>query len=66
MHEMVFTTIRIEIQLRDELKRLGRKGETYSEIINRLILEAKKSQASTKYDQDDRARISALLPSDLG
>jgi len=32
-------TIKIEKHVRDKLKRLGRKGESYSEIIERLIAE---------------------------
>jgi hypothetical protein len=31
------TTIRISTDLRDRLKKLGTKGETYDEIIERLL-----------------------------
>jgi len=31
------TTIKINIETREELKKLGRKGETYDKIIKRLI-----------------------------
>jgi len=31
------TTVQILIETRDELKSLGSKGETYDEIIKRLI-----------------------------
>jgi uncharacterized protein (DUF4415 family) len=31
------TTIRISTDLRDKLKELGKKGETYDEIIERLL-----------------------------
>lgn len=31
------TTIRISTDLRDKLKKLGTKGETYEEIIERLL-----------------------------
>lgn len=31
------TTIRISTDLRDKLKKLGIKGETYEEIIERLL-----------------------------
>jgi hypothetical protein len=34
---MVRTTVIIETQTRDELKKLGQKGETYNQIINDLI-----------------------------
>ncbi len=59
---MVYTTIRIDSELRDELKKIGRKGETYSDVIKRLIREASIASGNT----DERTRISALMPSDLG
>jgi hypothetical protein len=59
---LVYTTIRIEVELRDELKRIGRKGETYTEIIKRLLKEA----SNPNVNSDERKRISALMPSDLG
>ena len=31
------TTIRISAELRDKLKELGKKGETYEEIIERML-----------------------------
>ncbi len=31
------TTIRVKFNTRDKLKALGKKGETYDEIIDRLI-----------------------------
>lgn len=31
------TTIQIEVELRDKLLALGKKGETYSDIIRKLI-----------------------------
>lgn len=31
------TTIRISTDLREKLKELGKKGETYDEIIERLL-----------------------------
>ena len=34
---MVFTTIRIDMEVREKLRDLGKKGETYNEIIKRLI-----------------------------
>jgi predicted CopG family antitoxin len=34
------TTIRISTDLRDRLKKLGRKGETYEDIIERLLEKA--------------------------
>jgi len=37
---MVTTTIQLDTKIRDKLKRLGRKGETYNEIIERLIKES--------------------------
>jgi predicted CopG family antitoxin len=43
---MTFTTIRIDMDTREKLRDLGRKGETYNEIIRRLI-EIVRSQQST-------------------
>ncbi len=37
---MGVTTIQLDTKLRDRLKGLGRKGETYGEIIERLIEQA--------------------------
>jgi len=34
------TTIVVEKEVRDKLKKLGSKGETYNKIINRLIKNA--------------------------
>lgn len=31
------TTIQVEVSTRDELKSLGRKGETYDSVIKRLL-----------------------------
>ena len=31
------TTVRISTELRDKLKKLGSKGETYEEIIERIL-----------------------------
>lgn len=38
------TTIAISSDIRDKIKEFGSKGETYSEIIARLIESAKKRQ----------------------
>jgi predicted CopG family antitoxin len=38
------TTIAISNKIRDEIKEFGNKGETYSEIIAKLIVSAKKRQ----------------------
>lgn len=35
------TTIELSIETRDKLKELGKKGETYDEIIRRLLELAK-------------------------
>jgi SOS response regulatory protein OraA/RecX len=37
------TTVRISIELRDKLKKLGVKGETYEDVIQRLIEIAEKN-----------------------
>ncbi len=39
------TTIQISTETRDELKTLGSKGETYDEIIKRLIKVYKKGES---------------------
>ena len=38
------TTIAVSNELRDRIKEFGNKGETYSEIIARLLESAKKRQ----------------------
>jgi len=38
------TTIVVERKVRDKLKELGKKGETYNDIIKRLIELCRKSQ----------------------
>jgi len=37
------TTVRISTELRDRLKKLGVKGETYEDVIQRLIELAEKN-----------------------
>lgn len=37
---MTTTTIQVESRTRDQLRNLGRKGETYDEVIGRLIKQA--------------------------
>lgn len=60
---MPFTTIRIELETREKLRDLGKKGETYNEIIKRLISalesERKASEAQSFYRPYTR-------PSDFG
>jgi DNA replicative helicase MCM subunit Mcm2 (Cdc46/Mcm family) len=41
-----FTTIQITKTTRDRLKSLGKKGETYDEIINSILPVAKKKRKS--------------------
>jgi len=36
------TTVRISTELRDRLKKLGIKGETYEDVIRRLVKVAEK------------------------
>jgi len=49
------TTIRISTALRDRLKKLGMKGETYEEIIERLlkITEENREKVESKKDEGD-------------
>ena len=60
---MPYTTIRIELETRDKLRNIGKKGETYNEIIRRLIetleSEAKASESRSFYRPYTR-------PSDFG
>jgi len=63
---MPFTTIRIQTELRDELKTLGRKGETYEEIIRRLIEEAKRAESRGQGINVPRTTRSPLMPNELG
>lgn len=37
------TTIQIDAEVRDELKRRGMKGETYDDIIRRLLRKSEKN-----------------------
>ena len=60
---MPFTTIRIELETREKLRNLGKKGETYNEIIRRIIetveANSKASEAQSFYRPYTR-------PSDFG
>ena len=42
------TTIVLEKEVRDDLKGLGKKGETYNDILKRLIENEKKSSKNRK------------------
>jgi transcriptional regulator len=42
------TTIELTKETRDQLKALGKKGETYEEIIKRLLKQAKQTPQTTK------------------
>jgi len=37
---MAITTIQLETTVRDRLKRIGNKGETYSDIVKRVLRKA--------------------------
>lgn len=37
MDGLKFTVIRVKVSDRERLKRMGEKGETYDEIVTRLI-----------------------------
>jgi hypothetical protein len=37
LSELKLTTIKVRKETRDALKSVGKKGETYDEIINRLL-----------------------------
>jgi len=40
------TTIELSVDTRDKLKNIGKKSETYDEIINRLLKLAKQKEAT--------------------
>jgi len=42
MDQTTKTSIQVDSEIRDELKRMGVKGETYQDIIIRLIRKSKK------------------------
>lgn len=44
--EMALTTIKISQDLRDELRELGKKGESYEDVIKRLIQVYKNHQGN--------------------
>ncbi len=49
------TTIPLEKETRDRLKDLGKKGETYDELVNRLIdhfMEAQQAEAEDEIEFD--------------
>ncbi|MDH5482871.1 MAG: hypothetical protein OEY22_08335 [Candidatus Bathyarchaeota archaeon] len=43
-----FTTIRISKKMRDKLKALGKKGETYDEIIERMFTVLEEREKCTR------------------
>jgi hypothetical protein len=55
-----FTTISIKRETRDRLQRYGRKGESYEEILNRLLdllkLYQEQIQLRTKDEIDDATK----------
>jgi predicted CopG family antitoxin len=60
---MPFTTIRIDMDTREKLRDLGRKGETYNEIIKRLIETARSQQTALEAGSFNRP---FARPSDFG
>jgi hypothetical protein len=42
------TTVRISTELRDKLKKLGAKGETYEDVIQRLVQIAEKNNTGER------------------
>jgi predicted CopG family antitoxin len=42
------TTVRISTELRDKLKKLGVKGETYEDVIQRLVEIAQKNNTGER------------------
>jgi predicted CopG family antitoxin len=48
---MALTTIQIRKDTRDELKKMGRKGQTYDELITKLLRVAKKDMFFNELDK---------------
>ena len=48
---MALTTIQIRKDTRDELKKIGRKGQTYDELITKLLRIAKKDMFFNELDK---------------
>ncbi len=48
---MALTTIQIRKNTRDELKKIGRKGQTYDELITKLLRVAKKDMFFNELDK---------------
>ena len=48
---MALTTIQIRKDTRDELKKIGRKGQTYDELITKLLRVAKKDMFFSELDK---------------
>jgi predicted CopG family antitoxin len=52
------TTIAIDAELKEDLKRFGRKGESYAKILRRLLSEVKEHQIeSLLMDETDTVPI---------
>ena len=52
------TTIAIDQELKEDLKRFGRKGESYAKILRRLLREVKEHQIeSLLMDESDTVPI---------
>ncbi len=60
---MAFTTIRIELNTREKLRDLGRKGETYNEIIKRMIETIESQRAASESQSFYKPYV---RPSDFG
>lgn len=56
------TTIAISTQIRDEIKEYGNKGETYDEILQKLLKSAKERQLQELLmDTDDSIKVTEAL-----
>lgn len=59
---MTNTTIAISNELKQEISGLGNKGETYSDVIARLIMSAKKRQLQDLLmDEEDSISIEEAI-----
>jgi predicted CopG family antitoxin len=64
---MPYTTIRIKTDVRDKLRALGKMGESYNEVISRLIdLAAAASSETETHRSTNLQSKRQIFPSDLG
>jgi hypothetical protein len=53
-YNLMITTIRVNQKTRDMLKRIGKKGETYDQVILRLLEEKFYKELDESVDREER------------